>query len=637
MNIESHAMALSKILTLDDDVQFRIPDYQRHYSWKPEHIDQLFDDILNEEKGYYIGNLLVTKSEGSARNNTYAYDVIDGQQRLTTVSLFLLAIWEQAKEWYDDGTPIQTLAKIGGLQSDIKRRLLIDEDINNPRLRLLDDDSEIYSKLLQVLDENNEDLPKAPRNRTFTKRYAYIRSLFQDDKKHNFPTFETLKDFYDKLISITLLQIEVGNIGDAFTVFSSLNSTGLPLTLVDLLKGRFIESACNTYQEDKNTVLEKWSTFIDLFTQSDNDANITVTTQFLLNNYDAFENKSNTSITKGKALKQYREIIQQKYRDNVDYLQEITDHGKVFAQILQLQSHPDERINQRLASLSRLESTQAYPLMLFLLVEQDNLQLSNEQIDSILDVLVIFYVRRNIALIPKSSNIRARMLQIIHKIHFDSLRGKSIVNEVIKELQRISVNDEQFSTAITSEGMYDKSSNTTRFVLITIERYLNCVSNTSIFDKGHPDNLDEYMPKNGKPYWSIEHILPEGKLPSHWATMISPDDPDKAEDIAEQNKHLIGNLTLTPYNANLAQKPFVNENHPYIKGNTYTDSKRDFTDNGHFVGLRQRLSINASIADTEHGETIESKTQWTIDDIKRRTNWFKDIMLQVFAFPEVDE
>lgn len=635
MNIESHAMELSSILTLDNKVRFNIPDYQRHYSWKPDQIDQLFNDIMNEEKEYYIGSLLITKNDNVQDSGSKVYDVIDGQQRLTTLSLFLLAIWERAQEWLDnDDTSKPDIKSLSRLQGDIKRRLLVNEDVNVPRLQLLDDDDVIYAKLLQVLKEDDDQRVKAPRNRIFTKRYEYIRGLLQDKKDGSFSTVGELTEFYDKLVGVMLLQIEVGDLSDAFTVFSSLNSTGLPLTLVDLLKGRFIESDQRISTGSKDSVLRKWGNFTSIFTPKNGDADVAAATQFLLNNYDAFENESTSSTTKGKALKQYRDIIPEKYRSNVDYLREITDRAQVFAQMQQIRSHPVNSIDQRLASLRRLESTQAYPLMLFLLAECDGLDLDIDCITCILDALISFYVRRNIILVPKSSNIRSRMLKLIQDIRQHRLRGDDLVAHVIRELKDLSESDERFASAITSEGMYDKNAKTTRFVLIEVERYLDRTANIGLFDKGHPDNLDDYKAKSGTPLWSIEHILPEGSLTDYWRTMISPNNPGNAQDILEQYKHLIGNLTLTPYNSNLGQLPFVDEDHPYTGEKTYQHSKRDYADQGHFVGLRQSLAINESIADTEHGETIENKLDWTPGDIQRRTEWFKDQILAVFKFPD---
>ena len=182
MNIESHAMELSKILTLDDNARFNIPDYQRHYSWKPDQIDQLFNDIMNEEKEYYIGNLLITKNDNAQDTDVKVYDVIDGQQRLTTLSLFLLAIWERAQEWLDnDDTPKPDIKSLIRLQADIKRRLLVNEDVDTPRLQLLDDDDVIYAKLLQVLKEDDDQHIKArvtvclPRDTSTSAGYCRTR------------------------------------------------------------------------------------------------------------------------------------------------------------------------------------------------------------------------------------------------------------------------------------------------------------------------------------------------------------------------------------------------------------------------------------------------------------------------------
>lgn len=121
--------------------------------------------------------------------------------------------------------------------------------------------------------------------------------------------------------------------------------------------------------------------------------------------------------------------------------------------------------------------------MLFLLTKCDELKLDDDCITRVLDALISFYVRRNITLVPKASNIRARMLKLVQDIRGSSdLRGDELVDRVIKELKELSVSDEQFATAITSDGMYDKNAKTTRFVLIEVERYLNRTTNTSLFD-----------------------------------------------------------------------------------------------------------------------------------------------------------
>jgi uncharacterized protein with ParB-like and HNH nuclease domain len=627
-------MPLSKILPIDDDSSFNIPAYQRNYSWKIEQIDQLFSDILDEEKGYYIGNLLVT---GGGDN--YSYDVIDGQQRLTTLSLFLLAIWEAAEVWCTptengdgDAQPRvsqKEIKDIGQIQEDIRRRLLVDADLKRPRIHLLDTDQEIFAELLKVIEEDGMTVSNPPRNRSFTKRYEYIKSVFVDIER--FPNFESLKDFYKKLIGILILQIKVGNLGDAFTVFSSLNSKGLPLTLVDLLKGEFLGAAVRLHQEKKGDVLATWDELSSLFTRKNGDSDISVTTQFLLNNFDAFESESASPTTKGKALGQYQAIIREKYRVNVDYLQELIDHGRIFAQMIQIYDYPNDSINRLLIDLGKLESTQAYPFILRVLAERDLFGLNETQIEQLLNFLIAFYVRRNITLIPKASNIRSRMLGFIQTIRRENLRGAALLHLVIDGLKEMSVTDEQLINSISNDGMYNKNTKTTRFILISLERFLSSQLNSSIFDKGQPDNFDEYR-DNGKPWWTIEHILPEGPLTPYWSRVVSPNDPEHAEDEADRYKHMLGNLTLTPYNADLGQLPFTDREEPFNGENTYKKSKRDFTDKGHFVGLRQNMSINDSIPDTNHGEAIENKMEWTTGDIVRRTSYFAERILDIFNF-----
>ena len=100
------------------------------------------------------------------------------------------------------------------------------------------------------------------------------------------------------------------------------------------------------------------------------------------------------------------------------------------------------------------------------------------------------------------------------------------------------ISDDAVRSALLESGMYDKNKNTTRFLLIELERRL---PGSDLFNKATPDNLDEY--DNKTPRWTIEHILPEGaNLPEWWKEAISPDDPSNAGEIQEQVVHMLGNL-----------------------------------------------------------------------------------------------
>ena len=623
MDITSETRTFDQLMPISGNDRYYIPLYQRQYSWHEENIRQLFEDIREENESYYVGNLLVIphEADNSAGANSASYDVIDGQQRLTTLSLFLLAIWQRlaAIREASDNPEIdfslssQDIEEIGTIRSDIKRRLTV-PNTDEPRLHLLQADDAIYRQHLAIL---NDEHPAIDRRKTFSKRYKYILDtlLSQDELQ----TVDGIKKFYDKLESITILRIHVPNLADAFNVFSSMNSKGLPLTLVDLLKAEFISNAERYLSASQTDTTDTWRRLSAIFSK-DGEPDTTLTTQFLLNNWDAMESKENKAITKGSALDSYRKCITEKYKQGEDYLATLVGRAESFAQILGLAgyTHPNKDVATRCRSLGELESTQAYPLLLELFSDK---QLEVEdQLPAILDYLIAFYVRRNITLVPKASNIRARMIRLAHLLRHHKWTGDEIL-PIIKNgtdeaegLSTIAASDQQLHDALCTDGIYDKNAKTTRFVLIDLERKL---PGKSYFGKGTPDSLDKY---NGKrPIWSIEHILPEGPLPDVWREDISPDDPTHADELQQQYVHLIGNLTLTPYNSEWSQRPFTD--------------KVSYVDKGtqQIAGLSMPLKINAALADTANGEELNDKKRWTVDDITRRSAWFANQILKVYT------
>ena len=194
--------------------------------------------------------------------------------------------------------------------------------------------------------------------------------------------------------------------------------------------------------------------------------------------------------------------------------------------------------------------------------ERDRLELDDETLAGILDFLISFYVRRNIVLTPKSSNIRAKMLAAIREIGNSDLRGVRVFDAIRKFLIEISASDAQFEAAL-DQPVYDKNKATTRYVLIDVERR---IGHAPLFDKGRRDSLDSYESINGgrssRPIWSIEHILPEGPLPDWWVDDLADGDRELAAKIQDECVHLFGSLTLTPYNSELGQKRSSNPSDP---------------------------------------------------------------------------
>lgn len=571
MKITPETKTLAAIFQTNSSVHYVIPVYQRNYSWKDEQIETLFDDIKNEDIGYYVGNLLINTDASS--NN-----VIDGQQRLTTLSLMLLAIHENLTSFYQKMNQTDPdFEKVSEARLDIKRQIL-DGDV--VRLRLLDKDQTVWENLVKVLQGEN---PGKWGNYFLSKRYKYIRNELL--KGPLFSTPSELLTFYKKLVNIELLQISVPNISDAYQVFASLNSKGMPLTPLDLLKNVYLS---------KNGDSNKWNKLKEGFKKNDEEDAVKLTS-FILNNYDAFETDSTSSLTKGKIVKSYDKIFKSK---GADYIDVLIKRAKVYLKI----ANTDNAYRWDLSGLAKLDATTCYPLVLNLLCNQVNYDLSDAQFNDVLADLIKLYVQRNIALTPKASNLRSSLNGLRKVIVENGWKSNELVNKIHEKIKTLQPRWDSVHLAL-QDGIYDKNKKTTRFILISLERNYG-----TFFNKSNPDSLDDYD-SNGNLRWSIEHIIPQGiHLLDTWKDTLSPDDRDLATEIQAQYVHRLGNLTLTPYNSEMGNKSFV--------------EKKEFKVSDNLVGLSLKIYLNDSID--------KSKNTFGINELKLRQTALEEKMKEVF-------
>lgn len=602
MNINPESKPISEIFSIEGRTLYNIPIYQRNYSWHENNIDSLYNDVINEDDGYYIGNLLVTSS-----NNSNVYNVVDGQQRLTTIALLFLAIFEELKEISTNNLDEKHIQIVYSLRSDIKRKLTTSN--GESRLKLLEADQEIYNSFLQVFDDKEKGKYG---NRTFGKRYKFIKELIAEKNinENDLKKVANIEGLYNKLNNVELLRITVNDLTDAYSVFTSLNAKGLPLTLIDLLKSYYLSEAVKHYSEKK--ALEKWNELITIFTINE-EPNATAVTQFMQNNYDAFEGEGNASITKKSSLRKYEQLFKDRGHT---YMDQLIKNAEIFASIIpkirdNTSINYGDELQKSINKLSKLEASSVYPLILKILKEFNLGNIDEKSLKEIIEFITNYFVRRNIVLKPKSSNIRSKAIQTVRKLEKEKDLTKNCLDIVKHYLNQISVSDEEFITSLNG-SMYDTSPQTVRFVLIELERKYG-----KYFNKQNKDTLDE-INQNGQYIWTLEHILPQGpNLNESWKKMISPENIDYADIIQKENMHKLGNLTLTGYNSEMSNKDFV--------------FKRDYKlqDSKDFLGLRTNLFINESI--TDNTSNIEKKDSWTVEDINRRTQLLANLI--VIEFP----
>ena len=631
MYIIPESSQVRKVFIPGAEDYYNIPIYQRNYSWGYDNIETFFNDVNNEKEGYYIGNLLITPNEKDSR----AYDVVDGQQRLTTIVLMLLAINHIIYEKYDmlsfeDLQERKLYNTLVTCRSDIKRQLVYEEttDEYHPRLLLLDDDMVMYTEFLKILVG---DLYYKPyKNRVFGKRYHFIKELIEDgffekDDDGNYinymQSFDKISKFYKKLNSIEILIIKVNNLTDAFSIFTSFNSKGLPLTLIDLLKSYYLKNAV-TYLEEEDA-LSNWHELISFFHDDNGEPISSLVTQFLQNYYDTFESKSTSSITKSQSLREYETLFARK---GGDYINELIDGARIFSSFTnnigkfndELSytgplpiNERDEDIDYYIKKLAVLDTTAVYPIIMFLLTKYRDGEINVKNLVSNLKYLSDYYIRRNIVLKPKSSNLRAKSLLAIRKLEEEKDINKNALDIIKSSLNMIAATNNEFLSSLLDSNIYEVNKNISRLIMIDLEREYG-----TFFHKQRKDDLDDKDEK-GRFRWTIEHIMPQSKnLSKSWKDAINIDGKLTDEEILRvqsENIHKLGNLTLTGYNSEMSNRDFIEKR----------DYKGKSTDD--YSGLRTGLFLNESIFEDD-----PEKESWNQEDIKRRTEILGELLLKLY-------
>ena len=630
MQIGTVCKQIKELFPIGDGPTYVVPIYQRPYTWEESNINDFLNDISVENDGYYIGNVLLIDKIDQNHPNIKLQEVVDGQQRLTSLALILMAIFYKLHGFISCVERNQ-LSKLFTIQEDIKRKLTNAENTEHS-LRLLKKDSDVYNAIFTFVitnssyDEfgnayylNNTAEIKCDKRRLMWKRFIDILEWLSE----NCHTFEDIERFYRKVDNLTIVSITCNDLGDAFSIFSSINAKGLPLTLIDLIKVEYL-SAVGASDENLITVYEeKWIELLDIFSETEKDSNHSKVIQFLQNYYDTFINSTASSITKKEALKEYKKVFTRKGSDFID---ELIKHARIFVDIINSENIINDKADANviddiniltiLSELHRMETSSIYPYLMFFLDLYVKKCIGLEDLIYNLTKIKAFYIKRNIMQKPKASNIRSRVLETIRS--FKNINSIDTITSTVSSLLRdISVSDEQFKLAL-EEPLYSKSnSKTLRIILIDLARQYN----NGYFSKSRPDTLDLYTSKQtprSMYKWTIEHILPDGRLNSDWIQSLSKGDKQVAEEIQEKYKNKLGNLTLTPYNSEMSNSSFI--------------VKRDYNPSGsEYEGLRSGLFLNESIVDSDRDEDISNKEEWTAEDINRRTDILSDLIIALYT------
>ena len=610
-----HQMMVSDVFATNSDKVYRIPKYQREYTWGKGEWEALFNDVMENDCGYFLGSYICVSS--SALGNT-VLEVIDGQQRFTSLTLLMAALYEKLqseKDNLDDDekTDVNNLknelayrtvhyAPSGKKITDYSQRLVLQKQNKN------DEDYVWVLSSVGIVTENPT-YPLNFGNRRIAKAYKHFGKLIDDkvndlqEETPGLPVSAALFNILNHFNAAVLVGIEVDSNKDAYMLFESLNHRGVPLSALDLIKNTLIAQAENELSADKS--YSKWKQILGNIGQDD----YSVQERFFRQYYNAFRDDLNKPFpttdrkyylgylaTKTTLLDIFEKMLKHDYET---LLNDLGEKAKTYSVIV---NNSDEvfSYSDSLLELERISGAPSYMLLLYLMSEQDTLQLTENHIGKIIDQLVTFFVRRNITDIPNTRKLTQLFIDVISEVKLK--KGDAVVQSVHDKLMNVSAPDSIFEEKLRG-SIYDENPEATRFILCSIEKKHQTKEIYS--DLWSRDQSKKYI-------WTIEHIFPEGQnIPLPWVKMIADGNEAKAKEYHARYVHTIGNLTITGYNQNLSNMPFEQKRDRKSK-----DKTKD-------IGYRNGLYLN---------QDIVTQDSWTVDKIKNRTDELVSTLKEMYKW-----
>lgn len=239
--------------------ELRIPSYQRRYSWKEEHFEDLWNDLIriDEEGSHFFGTLVFMSKDAHIAQGLNPIDIVDGQQRITTVSILLCAIRDHLHENYDE-------EKVGERIDNIEGNLWIfdrDGEKQGMRLSLGNLDKTSYKNLVKRRIDEIE-------NERIESAYEYFTTQLEKE----FDTLDQVKSLHDSILDqLIYVSITAKGHSDAYELFESMNNRGLTLSPIDLMKNYLLMNASRRKNPDENRIEELWG---EIITNIDSISNI---------------------------------------------------------------------------------------------------------------------------------------------------------------------------------------------------------------------------------------------------------------------------------------------------------------------------------------------------------------------------
>lgn len=510
--VDSHLLTLLK-----KSSQFVVPIYQRLYSWQESECNQLWSDVIragnNEKLGaHFTGSIVYVAKDQSTNTSAEPDLIIDGQQRVTTVTLLLAALAARLSKMPEgEREPIE-----GFSPKKIRNRYLMDEDEEGERqfkLILSQGDKGALISILQGVE------PAADASIRVVDNYNFFVRKLNDS---NLDLAFVCRGL-DKLVVVDVTLTR--NVDNPQLVFEAMNSTGKKLSQADLIRNYVLMDLPPKAQDKLYSAY--WRPMELEFTDADETQFdefvrhfLTVKTGSIPRLGDIYE-----------AFKDYATAVSSEDNTIETLVIELREYARRYCAVA-LGNDPDTKLREAFKDLDQIKADVVYPLLLEAYTDYDLSTITRDELLEIVQMVTSYVFRRAVCRVPTNSLNKTfagfgaalrkdRYVESV-KAHFLSLAS-----------YRGFPTDDEFAAALQSTDLYNFRRRS--YFLRMLENH----------GRKERVTIEDY---------TIEHILPQNEnLSAAWIAELGPD----WQEMQRTYLHTLGNLTLTGYNSEYSDHPFA--------------------------------------------------------------------------------
>lgn len=538
-----------------NETTFAIPVYQRNYDWNLVQCKQLLFDIIETGKNekvnaHFIGSIVYVHDDVYTASGLTELTIIDGQQRLTTITLIFIALYRLAQQLENPN-----------LVSRIHKTYLINEfapEAEKLKLKPTDNNKEALRHILNSSDGEE------------FNGYSRIIENFNFFKSHiNKENFDTVMRGLNKLIFVDIaLDRQKDN---PQRIFESLNSTGLELSQADLIRNYILMGLSRTNQE------KVYKSYWEVIEKNAKDEilNKSRVSDFI-RDYLTLINKEIPN--KGEVYIKFKSQYPTTTIDELEnVLADLKSLVKYYNKLINPKNEIDKDIRTQLEYINRLEINVAFPFLMKVYEDYSNSMIDKPTFISVLNLVQSYTWRRFILGLPTNALNKIFMGLYYHK-DFKKEDYLSSIQKILLKLSRVQrfPRNAEVINALKEKDVYNIKPKNRIYLLERLENFNNI----------------EHVVIEGNSDITIEHIFPQNPDPK-WRIELGQEEYNF---IKENYLNTIGNLTLSGNNGKLGNKPFV--------------EKRDMNIDGKEQGYKfSRLWLNRDLKDKDkwNKEEIEKR------------------------------